>query len=304
MRDGALDFSLHADEPVRAGLLRVADSLIKKTVERISCSTGDLSEDVHLVRVTIKRLRALLRLIRPVISERTFSRENARLRNAARRLSLTRDRDVVRQTLAKLPVTNERERKAVAVVLGGCDRKSEPEVGTSRVMSQIALDLEQTRRNLHRARISQDEWQAIEPGLREVYRQSRKRMEAALQQGDDEAFHKWRIRVKNLYYELQFLEPVYRERLGKMVCGLRKLQDEIGADHDLILLRKSLRKNPDAFGGAGTVGRVVGSLDKKSKERRRVAKRLGKAILNEAPPRFVRELGLHWNKWRRNKRNV
>jgi hypothetical protein len=30
-------------------------------------------------------------------------------------------------------------------------------------------------------------------------------MRCALRQGDDEAYHKWRIRVKNLYYELQTL---------------------------------------------------------------------------------------------------
>jgi len=82
-----LDVSLHADEPLRAGLLRVADSLIQNAVDRIRYPTTDRVEDVHLVRVAIKRLRALLRLIRPVIRETTYDRENARLKKAARRLS-------------------------------------------------------------------------------------------------------------------------------------------------------------------------------------------------------------------------
>ena len=45
-------------------------------------------------------------------------------------------------------------------------------------------------------------------------------MGSALRHGDDEAFHKWRIRVKNLYYELQTLHHVWPERLDKMVAGL------------------------------------------------------------------------------------
>ena len=82
-----LDVSLHADEPLRAGLLRVGDTLIQNALDHIRSLAGDQAEDVHLVRVTIKRLRAMLRLIRPVIGKTVFDQENTRLRNAARRLS-------------------------------------------------------------------------------------------------------------------------------------------------------------------------------------------------------------------------
>jgi hypothetical protein len=64
-------------------------------------------------------------------------------------------------------------------------------------MNEIELDLEQNRLELHQIRISGPEWEAIGPGLKDVYRQCCKRMRCALGQGDDEAFHKWRIRVKN-----------------------------------------------------------------------------------------------------------
>jgi CHAD domain-containing protein len=148
-------------------------------------------------------------------------------------------------------------------------------------------------------RISGGEWKAIRPGLREVYRQCRRRMRTALSQGDDEAFHKWRIRVKNLFYELQTLQPVWPERLEKMVAGLRQLETEIGADHDIVVLKRSLRKTPDAFGGAETVAQVVGPLDEKSRKLRREVEPLGKAIFDQTSRRFVRELGQHWSKWRK-----
>ena len=292
-----LDVSLHADEPLRAGLLRVADALTLDAVDRIRCSSSDRGEDVHLVRVTIKRLRAMLRLIRPVISKTAFDRENARLRKAARRLSFARDSDVARQTLATLPISKGRERDAAAAVLAGFNR--EPEAEISKATNQVKLDLEQTRRDLHRIRISGREWKTIQPGLTEVYRQCRKRMERALRQRDDEDFHKWRIRVKNLYYELQMLQPAWPARLSKMVSGLERLQGEIGADHDLVILKRSLRKTPDAFNGAETVEELIDSLDHKSRKLRRVTEPLGRAIFDQTSRRFVHELGQHWNKWRK-----
>jgi CHAD domain-containing protein len=291
-----LEDSLHADEPLRAGLLRVGDGLIQNAVDRIRYPTSDRAGDVHLVRVTIKRLRALLRLIRPMITERVFAQENTRLKKAAWRLSLARDSDVARQTLATLPVSSDRD--AVASVLAGFSNNDESPIEISKAMNEIELDLEQTRLEFHQIRISGQEWEAIGPGLEDVYRQCRKRMRSALRQGDDEAFHKWRIRVKNLYYELQMLQPVWPDRLVKMVADLRQLEEKIGADHDLVVLKQSLLKTPDAFGGIKAVEHVVGPLNEKSKQLRREAEPLGKAILDQTSRRFVRELGQYWSKWR------
>ena len=256
-----IDVALQADEPLRAGLLRVADNLVKNAVERIRNPTSDRVEDLHFVRVTIKRLRAILRLIRPAIKKRAFDRENVRLRTAARRLSIARDADVARQTLATLPFAKQSEKDSAAVALAGFRKNGAPEANMSKTMKVTALDLDETRRNLHRLRISRHEWKAIEPGVRKVYRQCRKRMKRALRRGDDEAYHKWRIRIKSLYYELQMLQSVWPARLTKMVAGLNKLQDQIGADHDLVVLKRSLDRNPDRFGGSESVERVLRSVN-------------------------------------------
>lgn len=106
--------SLKPDESLRAGLLRVVDSLVESVADRSVIPAFPRGEDVHTVRTTIKRLRAILRLIQPAISKTAFEREDSRLRQAARRLSLARDTQVARQTLLALPFSNKREQKAVA----------------------------------------------------------------------------------------------------------------------------------------------------------------------------------------------
>jgi CHAD domain-containing protein len=169
----------------------------------------------------------------------------------------------------------------------------------SKTMKVTARDLDQTRRNFHRLRISRNEWKAIEPGVRRVYRQCRRRMMRALAHGDDDAYHKWRIRIKSLYYELQMLQSVWPARLTKIVAGLNKLQDQIGADHDLVVLKRSLDRNPLRFGGSESVERVLMSANDKSRKLRQTTDPLGKAIFEQTSRSFVSELGQHWNNWRK-----
>lgn len=292
------DVSLRADEPIGAGILRIGEGLIQSITDSSKQPTGEWGEYVHNVRTTIKQLRALLRLIRPALGESFFERENARLRGAARRLAFARDTDVARETLKKLSVSGDCEKEAVATALAAFAGKVESPTDVVQALSEVRQDLEQTKRNLQRLQLAKSDWEVIETGLQDVYRQSRKRMNTALQEREDEAFHKWRIRVKNLYYELQMLEPVWPKRLDKMTSSLAKLQDKIGRDHDIVVLKGLLRKTPEMFGGTETVERVIRCLEGKSQKLRRAVEPLSKAIFDKKPRRFVRKLGRHWSKWR------
>ena len=166
-------------------------------------------------------------------------------------------------------------------------------------MGDVARDLEQIGRCIVRLRVHGDDWQVIEPGLVAVYRRGRKRMNNAFAAGGDEAFHQWRIFVKHLYYELQFLQSVSPKRLGKMIERLKKLQDLIGADYDVAMLKSSLQKTPDRFDGAETVVRVIDCLATKSRKLRRASEPLGTAIFFKKPCRFARKLSRRWNDWRK-----
>jgi hypothetical protein len=114
-------FTLEPGESVGAGLLRVVDALAQSVDARGAAPTPGQGEAVHAIRITIKRLRAILRLVRPGIGETVFEQENARLRKAAHRLSLARDRQVARKTLLALSLSNKHEQEAAATVLAGLE---------------------------------------------------------------------------------------------------------------------------------------------------------------------------------------
>jgi CHAD domain-containing protein len=290
------NISLHRHETLRAGLLRVVDVLADSVTERSAHPSLNGDESVHLVRTTIKRLRALLRLIRPAVNPAFFNNENARLRSAAGLLSFARDAEVARETLKKLLVSNHSDEDAVRSVLSGFEKQVELPNDLDLTMAEVRRRLEKTRRNFHRLKLRGTEREILEAGLRSVYRQGRERMKVAIEQGQDSAFHRWRIRAKNLYYELEFLESVWPSQLHRLIERLAELQDQIGLDHDVAILRARLNKSPEGFGDRETVQRVVGCLDRQTGKLRRAAVPLGRRIWRQKPRQFASKIAHHWDK--------
>lgn len=184
--------SLNAGEPGAPQLVLMMLGLIDTALDRIRHPAPDRGEDLHDVRIAIKRLRAILRLIRPVTGKSFFERENACFKKARRRLAFSRDTTIARKTLAALAksVSSPRLREAFDVVQAGFKGRAASQAAIERAMLQVGRDLEQCSHRLERVRISQGGWKAIEPGLRKVYRQARKRMAAAFENGDDLFHHK------------------------------------------------------------------------------------------------------------------
>jgi CHAD domain-containing protein len=289
------EVSLRRHESLRHGLFRIVETLINSVTTRSEQSQND-EQAIHRTRTTIKRLRALLRLIRPAVETAFFDRENERLRAAARLLSFARDSEVARDTLKTLPVSERSAREAVNAVLPGLEKRVERAKAHEPNVIEVKQRLEQTRRSFRRLKFRETEEEIIKSGIRSVYRQGRRRMKAAIQTGQASAYHRWRIRAKNLYYELQFLEPVWPKPLGRMVSRLSKLQDRLGLDHDLTILRAELKKRPEAFGGNETVQRIVSCLDHQTHKLRCAAVPLGRKIWRQKSGRFSRRLRRHWCK--------
>lgn len=295
--------TLRANEPVKAGILRLTDALIDDALRRARQPGPDPVEDAHFFRTTTKRLRALLQLIRPVIGKTAFARENAWLKNAADRLASSRDRAVAGQTLRALAKPAPCHLPPGTLQHSGGDAAHHAEASANgkhqRAMSQAAHDLERARNGFHRLRIQGEGWDAIGPGLQRVYRQARRRMRAAFAHPSDRAFHRWRIRVKHLFYQLEWLEPVRTRRFASMLKRLHKLEEKLGADHDLVVLRKMLSKGSGEFGSRDDIQRVRKSAIRKSRRLRRSSKPLGAKIFGEKPGRFGCKCRRRWKVWQK-----
>jgi CHAD domain-containing protein len=293
-----------ADESIHDGLVRISGELIQKAVARIDHGGNNRAEDLHQVRLTMKRLRALLRLVRPVISKALFRRENRRLKRIARSLSSFRDATVSRRTIERLArsASDRGDRRALSLVLSASP-KFGPVRGRLRERREAAMralgrDLLEAGVNFENMLIPAEEWDAIGPGFQDTYRRARNQMLVAIKRGTAEAFHDWRKQVKYLYYQLQLLQPASPQRLRAMVKQLNKLEERLGKDHDLALSRTSLAELPERSCGRSTVKRAINCLEQQRNKLRRESENLGQKFFWEKPGKFAAKLAKRWPAWR------
>src|SRR5688572_17966537 len=98
-------YRLEQEERTRRAVRRIAGEVIDAAIRAAGtgATAGDEGEErVHEARTSLKRARALLRLIRPAIGDDVFRRENEALRGAGRSLGGVRDTAVLVRALDDL----------------------------------------------------------------------------------------------------------------------------------------------------------------------------------------------------------
>ena len=221
---------------------RSATGLVQPVLHRAQQPAAALTETVHLIRVTTKRLRALLQLIRPALRKATFTQEYARLRAASARLAAARDCQVARQTLqALLQSSRARPHRAALRLLPLFQATAAPPAHpAAQAIAASTQDLEKSRQFFLSVHLPENGWSSIAAGLQASYRRARRRWKKARSRQDDPSLHRWRTAAKQLAYQLTWLTPVRPKRFSKLAARLRQLEKDLGAAHDLISLRSSL----------------------------------------------------------------
>ena len=88
-------------EPIAQEVRRVALEQIDIAEEKLA-SKDDVASAIHDARRCLKRLRALIRLVRPALGEAVYRRESERVASTGQLLAGARDVHVMRLTAAKL----------------------------------------------------------------------------------------------------------------------------------------------------------------------------------------------------------
>ena len=271
-------FGLLPGEPLTEGFRRMALSQLDLAIDLLAGTGGTLAAatSVHETRKALKRLRALIGLLRTELGERQFAQEDALLREAGLRLAGARDAEVLVATLEELVRANP--------------GKLAHRRGISKLRSQLAqerdLASERTRDDawaraqvvgeLRALRVRVEAWNlpyrdgidSVQDGLRRIYRQGRRRRRRAARGGgaNTRAMHRWRKRVKDLRYAAVMLDrrDPRGARRAVAVAGaghsghghghegdageirrLARRADELGEllgeEHDLALLAARLR---------------------------------------------------------------
>ena len=97
-----MGYRLKGDESFSDGITRVAIELIDKALENLKPTVKNKDEAIHDARLCIKKMRALLRLVRKSLGEETYQTEDKDYRDTARTLSRVRDSAALLESFTKL----------------------------------------------------------------------------------------------------------------------------------------------------------------------------------------------------------
>jgi CHAD domain-containing protein len=254
------------------------------------------AELVHEARKTIKRVRALARLLRYELGESEFERVDDSLRQAGRRLAGARDAEVRLATLERLERRHPRALALDGVRLLGARLLSERErMGEPADPEEVLADIAEMRRDLARWSLVEPDLDALSPGLRRLYREGRRRYAKVRREhaGDAEHVHDWRKRIKALYYALDMLggDGGDAKDVRRATRRAKRLGELLGEEHDLWMLCAYVREDPDACGqDEGACATLIALAERRRKRLRKRALRLGGRLYKRKAGSFARRI--------------
>ena len=284
-------FRLKEGEAVPKGIVRIAHGRIDHAIDELEGRTDSSPEEaVHEARKDMKKLRAVVRLVRDEIGGDVYRRENALFRDAGQELSSVRDADVMLETLgnveAELPGRAAGDlRQALAA-----HRIRTAAGARSQASTQVVEMLTSARRRIAHWPLDEDGFDAIAGGLERIYRRGRRDYRKARAEPTSENLHKWRKRAKDLWYHLTILRDTWRPVMEVLADEAHALSERIGDDHDLaVLLGWADEHAPH------TVEALTGPVERRREQLQAEAFAIGARLYADKPGAFMRRLERWWN---------
>jgi CHAD domain-containing protein len=291
-------------EKSRAGTRSVRKIVRKELAKVLASLEGErlTDERVHDARKRIKIARAALRMMREALGKNVYSRENAALRDVARPLSQVRDSKVLLETLQKLADRFADEFNTLSV--RGLRRALNRErtslrrdvLRTSAPSKHNIQTVRKIRSRAGRWHVGRHGWSVIGRGVKRVYRSGREALSVAERDATPEGFHEWRKQVKYLRHHLEMLTPLQPAVIEKLAQEAHRLSDDLGAEHDLTVLREKARNYRDEM-SSDDATRLLELIERRRRQLRARASRLGHRLYAQKPGAFANRLGRYWRKW-------
>lgn len=302
-----MSYQLKARETFSAGVKRIAAEELGEAIKGLR---GGVAEGeggtVHDVRKRFKKLRAVLRLVRSDLGGKGYREANALLRDAGRELSGLRDAQVLVKTLEALAEHFPDKAHQQAFVKARKTLRSRQQLAEAQeevLASDVAAKVATLEAQIDHWHIG-DTWGSVEPNLSRAYGRGLEAFKNAYRRPSDESFHEWRKGVKDLWYHLRILNPLWPEVLDEFAAQASRLADLLGSEHDLAVLSQKLAAEPRAFGSAKQVEALLKLVDGRREEIRSDARLLGLRLYADKPKLFSKRFGAYWQTWQKGKRTA
>lgn len=289
------------DESVQEGIRRIALEQIGSMLHAIDAAAADTEHAVHDLRKRCKKVRGLLRLVKPWLKH--YGEENAAFREIATSVSVVRDAAVLTDSYdAVMEVDGEQvEQRALRSIRRELTFRSERLAATRdpvALLEQTRVPLAQAAKRVKQWKIGADGFESLQGGLCKTYRRAKKAMRKAEQQPTPARFHQWRKRCKDHGYHARLLRPLWPGPMKAYAACAQELADLLGQHHDLALLLETITDEPSAFGNPSDVEVMVDLVRRRQAVLAQQSFALGKRLFAESPKALVSSWGKRYAVWR------
>ena len=228
---------------------------------------GSDPEDLHQMRVAVRRLRAFLRVGRPLLEQSWSEPLREELAWLGRSLGPARDLDVLLEHLdGELEALDERERaEGLVEALRGEQAEARREV-VAALSSDRYLALLERLDHVGTPELTGDET-ALRDLWKAAWKRARKRIARIDARSSDRELHDARIALKRARYAAELAG----HELGRRGVGFgrsaARLQDALGANQDATVAEERIR----AWVGTADEGIVAGQLVHRQRDRKAAA---------------------------------
>jgi CHAD domain-containing protein len=277
------------DIPVDEALRAVARSILADARAAIADLKQPNAEAVHDFRRHMKRWRALLRLLGPILgSDGRALRDEAR--DLARALGGARDAQSALDALHDLAGHGDLSEHSIATLRGRIETLRQS-AETNTLNGEMRLRLS---RALDKATASVELWPLnsltfsdLAERLTHGYRSARNALPERFSDANGHELHELRKYIVAHRHQMDIVAPLWR-RFGKMWIGeAQRLRDRLGKHQDLLLLMRMTEPGKPL---ARWQTRLQPAIEERASEHVRAARRLARRLFVDKPKAFRRRL--------------
>lgn len=280
---------------------RIARQQLDRASAELTDPGLDTAKAVHQARKRLKKLRSLLRLVRPALDREVYKRWNRRFRDLGHSLASARDADVLRQTLDTLEEAMRVDAAApdLSVLRRQLAAGSAQEAGNDSRdlktrMAAVAEDLRAAHEEMNRLSIDGNHFKPLGAGLQRTHARGRKALCKTRESPSDARFHEWRKRVKDHWYHSRLLVDVWPSLMKPYAKEMKRLSDLLGDDHDLAVFRLRLRELPEDILAELIAEALHRSIEHRQNMLRKKAYQVGCRVYAEKSKRFRKRIESWW----------
>ena len=279
----------HQDIAAHSLLALIDDALAEG---RAAFETPDLGEAevVHELRKALKRWRAILRLIAPLVGPEAKTLRIA-ARDLARELAPARDSAATREALADLDASSlpARSRTSIEARIAkvGVDGSGRATALTPAMRDHLAEALGRAADAVGQWPLDRFDNEEAARQLAAAYRRASDAVPQDWSAADANALHRLRRRVVDHRYQMELVEPAW-PKFGKLwVSELQKLRERLGAHQDLAVLHELTEPHRPL---APWRSRLIPLIAARQAEHVADAEKMAGRIFTERPKAFRRRI--------------